>query len=220
MPSSPRLRLFAGPNGSGKTTLTRRLRQHRSLDLGHYVNPDEIAASLTSSPQFEDDEVERFRRAQALAREKREEFLAQCQSMTYESVMSHESHLEFVTRAKRNGFCAYLYYIGIADPSICEQRVAQRVAQGGHPVPREKIYARYQRSLNNLADMCAAVDRGDIWDNTGQAHIWVGRVDAGRLTAFRSRLDQVGQAPWFMHHLWERWPTARRRLVEDPTISG
>lgn len=217
-PSPPRLRLFAGPNGSGKTTLTHRLRNHRSLDLGQYVNPDEIAAALTSSAEDDDDDIQtdRYRRAQALAREKREGFLAERQSMTYESVMSHPSHLDFVTRARQQGFRTYLYYIGIAEPSICEQRVAQRVAAGGHPVPRDKIYARYQRSLDNLTDMCRAVDRAYIFDNTGDGHIWIGQIDGGKLTAFDSRLKDVGRAPWFYQHLWRSWADAHKRTVDNP----
>lgn len=46
-----RLRVFAGPNGSGKSTMYRQVRDtvlpnSRRVDLGVYVNPDDIAAAL------------------------------------------------------------------------------------------------------------------------------------------------------------------------------
>jgi predicted ABC-type ATPase len=46
--STSRLRLVAGPNGAGKSTFTEDiLREH--VNLGVYVNPDEIAKALTGN---------------------------------------------------------------------------------------------------------------------------------------------------------------------------
>jgi predicted ABC-type ATPase len=48
-----RLRVFAGPNGSGKSTIIRTVQQHkqngRSLNLGCYINADDIAQSLKNN---------------------------------------------------------------------------------------------------------------------------------------------------------------------------
>ena len=41
----PFLLMVAGPNGSGKTTLTQWLRE-RGIELGDYINPDDIAREL------------------------------------------------------------------------------------------------------------------------------------------------------------------------------
>jgi predicted ABC-type ATPase len=47
-----RLRVFAGPNGSGKTTVIRSIRKQkvngRKVDLGYFVNADDIAEDLTN----------------------------------------------------------------------------------------------------------------------------------------------------------------------------
>lgn len=53
MAEQPRLRVFAGPNGSGKSTMYRQVRKTqlpngRRVDLGVYVNPDDLGAKLTS----------------------------------------------------------------------------------------------------------------------------------------------------------------------------
>ena len=51
MAEQPRLRVFAGPNGSGKSTMYEQVRKtklpnDRRVDLGVYVNPDDIGAML------------------------------------------------------------------------------------------------------------------------------------------------------------------------------
>jgi predicted ABC-type ATPase len=47
---SLRLRVFAGPNGSGKSTVIQFIRDYKvdgsPIDFGHYINADDIAASL------------------------------------------------------------------------------------------------------------------------------------------------------------------------------
>ena len=45
MATIKRLRIFAGPNGSGKSTITQIVSKH--VNLGHYVNADEIKKYLT-----------------------------------------------------------------------------------------------------------------------------------------------------------------------------
>lgn len=50
MPAAPRLRIFAGPNGSGKSIMKQQVERTvvrgRPVDLGIYVNADEIARKL------------------------------------------------------------------------------------------------------------------------------------------------------------------------------
>jgi predicted ABC-type ATPase len=49
----PRLRVFAGPNGSGKSTIIKTVQQHkqngRLLNMGIYINADDIAQDLKSN---------------------------------------------------------------------------------------------------------------------------------------------------------------------------
>jgi len=125
--NTPRLRLVAGPNGAGKSTFTENILQ-KHLSLGVYVNPDEIAKTR------EGDELSRAKDAQQLAIQQRERLLLEGQSMTYESVMSHFSHLEFIKRAKAADYRTYLYFIGVENPEINKERVKNREKLGGHGV--------------------------------------------------------------------------------------
>jgi predicted ABC-type ATPase len=105
----------------------------KQVKLGIYVNPDEIAKTLTG------DEWYRAKEAQQIAIHQREQLLCEGQSMTYESVMSHHSHLDFLNRAKEAGYRTYLYFIGLESPSLSEELVRERQKSGGHGVPQDKI---------------------------------------------------------------------------------
>ena len=113
--------MIAGPNGSGKTTLARYLIS-QSVPLGQYINPDDIAkyidffttlqsteALLGVSKSTMSDGSEQFsstfaaKLAQSIAVGLREEWVDAGLSLTYESVMSHESHLGFVDKANKAG---------------------------------------------------------------------------------------------------------------------
>lgn len=90
----PRLKLIAGPNGSGKTTLTDELRQKYDVPLGQYTNPDEIEKSLLI-----DDPIKRSQQAQLISKDLRQSWLEKKISHSYESVMSHHSHLDYIAQA-------------------------------------------------------------------------------------------------------------------------
>jgi len=63
--NTPGLRLVAGPNGAGKSTFTEEVLK-RHVNLGVYINPDEIAKTLTG------DELFRAKQAQQIAIQQRE----------------------------------------------------------------------------------------------------------------------------------------------------
>lgn len=44
-----RMRVFAGPNGSGKTTIFKGILDENKINLGVYVNADEIEETLKSN---------------------------------------------------------------------------------------------------------------------------------------------------------------------------
>jgi predicted ABC-type ATPase len=151
--------MVAGPNGAGKTTLVRSLRQS-GVDFGEYINPDDIAQELDGSYD------ERVRKAQLIAERRREACIEAKRSFSFETVMSHPSKLEVLLRAKQAGFFVQLFFIGTEDPQISIDRVALRVAQGGHDVPTDRIGPRWFRTMGQL---CAAIQRSDrafVFDNT------------------------------------------------------
>jgi predicted ABC-type ATPase len=151
--------MIAGPNGSGKTTLTRQLRLD-GVEFGEYINPDEIAATLSGAY------AERVARAQALADEARDTCLRNRLSFSFETVMSHPSKVTVLRRAKELDFRTALYFVATESPELNIERVAQRVALGGHGVPIDRIRDRYFRTLALLPEALAHTDHAVLFDNS------------------------------------------------------
>jgi predicted ABC-type ATPase len=156
----PSLLVVAGPNGSGKTTLTSYIRRTSQFDFGEYTNPDDIAAGLSG-----DDEA-RFRAAQAQAEQMREECLRARLNFSMETVMSHPSKLDLMQHGRLRGYDVLLFFVGVEHPDINIARVAQRVRQGGHDVPTDRIVKRYMRTMSLLPDAVLIANRSVIFDNT------------------------------------------------------
>jgi replicative DNA helicase len=175
--------MIAGPNGAGKTTLVRSLLQ-KGFDLGEYINPDDIADDLQGAPD------ERTRRAQTIADQRREECIAARRSFSFETVMSHPSKIDILVRAKDAGYRVCIYFIGTDDPQTNVERVALRVAQGGHNVPTEKIRERWLRTMNLLQQAIRASDQSYIFDNSA-----VGTIDTIPRLVFRRTTSQTGRLP-------------------------
>lgn len=83
-----------------------------------------------------------------------------------ETVMSHHSKLDFLRNAKSNGYHIYLYFIATKNPVINEERVRNRVEDGGHDVPVDKIRSRYAKTMDNLYDAIMLSDKAWIFDNS------------------------------------------------------
>lgn len=155
----PVLTVIAGPNGSGKTILTRQLMRD-GVDFGEYINPDDIAAGLDGSYD------ERVQEAQQEAERRRQACLSRRVDFSFETVMSHPSKLDVLRRARRRGYFVVLFFVATENPRLNVDRVAQRVALGGHDVPREKILERYERVLGLLPNAIRLADRTVLFDNS------------------------------------------------------
>jgi predicted ABC-type ATPase len=195
--------MVAGPNGAGKTTLTKALRL-RGIDLGEYINPDDIAEELQGSYEA------RVARAQALADLRREACIAAGRSFSFETVMSHPSKIDTLERAKAAGFFVQLFFVGIDDPRTSIDRVASRVAQGGHDVPLDRIVPRWHRTMGLLARAIATAHRSFVFDNSNTATV---DTTDPRLIV---QIDKLQDNVEIMHHAVI--PAWVRRYAVDPLL--
>lgn len=153
----PALVMVAGPNGSGKTTLIRTLRAAREIALPeYYINADDLKRERGL-----DD-----RGAQKLAEVLRLESIAQRRSFLYETVMSHPSKIAELQAAALAGYASTVIFVATADPGVNVERVALRVADGGHAVPRDRIRARHHRSIALAPSAIAFGTYAYVYDNT------------------------------------------------------
>ena len=210
------LRLIAGPNGSGKTTLTKLLREEYAVPLGQYLNPDDIAKHISFSSidhTLSDDTFLAAKLAQSISVGLRDDWVKDGLSFTYESVMSHESHIQFVAGAKKVGYKPYLYYVCTSEVELNKARVEQRVKEGGHTVPEEKITSRYLRSLENLYDMLTICRRGFLFDNSSTEMTFIAEVTQDGYLDIKAKAFDETQPHWLVEHVVNKWPKEKVRLI-------
>ena len=97
----------------------------------------------------------------------REQLLKNCDKFSFETVMSHPSKLEFMSKAEKEGFKVYLYFVSLLNPDLNVARVKSRVNEGGHDVPEDKIRERYTRTMKKLLPAIRIADEAYIFDNSG-----------------------------------------------------
>ena len=148
----PRLLVFAGPNGSGKSTVTKGL-----PIVGIYVNADDIKRISGCTDLEAAQEAEKIRSI----------LLEEKQDFTFETVLSTDRNLELLRRAKEAGYEIQAVFVLTCSSDINVRRVQERVRNGGHDVPEEKIRSRYTRSIKNLAKLVRIADRTRVIDNSG-----------------------------------------------------
>ena len=80
--------------------------------------------------------------------------------------MSADDKVDFIIRAKKEGFFIRLFFISTNHPTINAARIAARVMKGGHDVPITKIISRYYKSIGNCKMVSPIVDRLYVYDNS------------------------------------------------------
>jgi predicted ABC-type ATPase len=145
---------IAGPNGAGKSTF---YAAHISPAGLRFVNADLLARELGLEPYA----------AAALAQAARMHLRHERESFAFETVLSDPvgEKVEFLRDAAAHGYAVVLCYIGISSPRVCAQRVALRVAKGGHDVPTHKLRERFPRVLSNLRLSIATLPLVLVFDN-------------------------------------------------------
>lgn len=174
------------------------------------VNPHDLLESLRSSPRLNSRDVALdFRSvkidgprivfgelqissyvAASLVDFLRAKLLAERESFTFETVMSHPDKVESLRTARRCGYRTYLYYVATDDPEINVSRVRARAAAGGHDVPYDKIVERYHRSLRLLMSAIRESNRAYLFDNSyfdpAGRHAWIAEITDGNRLELKS----------------------------------
>ena len=161
-PSPLWFHLLAGPNGAGKSTLYRALVREGILGPPlEFVNAD---LHERAHLQHMTDPQQRSEAARAWAEARRTALMDARTSFASETVFSHPSKLRLIDAAQRLGYTVALHIVALDDPARLPARVAQRVREGGHPVPVDRILARYPRTLANLAQAVRLADVAYLYD--------------------------------------------------------
>lgn len=159
-----RVIIIAGPNGAGKTTFAVEfLPQEAGCPV--FINADLIAQGL--SP---------FRpeaaavRAGRIVLEMISESLRRGESFAIESTLSGRGYAQMIPRWKQAGYQVVIFFLELPSVELAIQRVADRVAQGGHHVPEPLIRRRFRIGKQNFSTLYKPL--ADAWrhyDNSGDS---------------------------------------------------
>ena len=109
------------------------------------------------------------------------------ESFVAETVFSHPSKLHLITRARRSGYVVVLHIV-LVPVELSVARVAERVVEGGHFVPEDKIRGRYARLWVLVSAAIGMVDHATVYDNSAP--------DVTRIVARFVDGDHAGTAQW------------------------
>ena len=161
MSKLPKLYIIAGCNGAGKTTASFTILPE-VLNCKEFINADEIAKGL--SP-FQPESVAMQAGRIMLAR--MDELLQKGEIFAFETTLATKSYKQKIEWAQANGYEVTLLFFWLDSPNIAKERVAQRVAEGGHNIPLETIERRYYNGIANLFTIYIdMVDICYIFDNS------------------------------------------------------
>lgn len=156
--------IIAGVNGAGKTTFALEY-MSKVVHCTHFINADLIAAGLSPlAPEQQLVAASRlFLHEIEIRINKREDF-------AFETTLSGKSYLKLIDRLQREHWQVKMFYLALPNVEQSINRVAERVAHGGHNIPVDAINRRFSRSLFNLfndyrykVDCCFCVlNNGDI----------------------------------------------------------
>ena len=158
----PRCIVIAGPNGAGKTTSAR---EFLPIDarIVHFVNADLIASGLSPlRPEIAAVTASRLFLAELVR-------LASARlNFAFETTLSGRVHAGRLKRWRKAGYRIEIVYLKIRSPRLALRRIAARVAQGGHDVPRRDVLRRYGRSWVNFVRVYRPLaDSWSVYDNSG-----------------------------------------------------
>jgi len=155
--------VIAGPNGAGKTTFARRyLPEYEGLV--HFVNADLLASGLSPlKPELA------AVKAGRLVLQEIDELAARRVDFAFETTLSGLGYVRRIRAWKRAGYRIEIVYLKLQSSRLALRRIAARVREGGHDVPRSDVvrrlargWANFQRVYRPLADVWT------VYDNSGR----------------------------------------------------
>ncbi len=167
------IQVLAGVNGAGKSSIGGAAIRRAGQD---WYNPDEFARDM--QVQFPEKSMQKINSAvwnEGLRRLK----AAICDKshFTFETTLGGNTITNTLLDAIAAGVPVNIWYCGLNSVELHIERVAARVAHGGHDIPENLIRSRYKTSIRNLCRLTpglaqlAVYDNSDALDSTGKPNI-------------------------------------------------
>lgn len=162
--------IIGGPNGAGKTTYAHALLQ-TEFESMRFINADEIAVRISPVAP----ELAAITAARKMIGEI-DDCVRNGQSFALESTLAGTSYLVKIPLWRSQGYQVKICFLMLPNVESAIRRVAERVRQGGHPIPEAVIRRRFQSGFDNFADRYRdLVDSWvlfDSWDTPPRLMDW------------------------------------------------
>jgi len=160
----PSLYVLAGVNGAGKSSIGGALLKQRQLP---WYNPDTYARALVKDLGMLQSEANA--KAWAMGMELLDKALAEKRRFAFETTLGGNT-----VREKLQSACAShkvrIWYCGLSSPELHLERVRFRASRGGHDIPEEKIFERWETSRANLVELLPQLTELGVFDNSTTAN--------------------------------------------------
>jgi predicted ABC-type ATPase len=164
--------IIAGPNGAGKTTFAREFLPQEA-DCPTFLNADLIAQGLAP-----------FRPESAAVRSARlmlemiEDCVRRGESFAIESTLSGRGYARMIPEWKKAGYSVTIFFLELPSVELAVERVADRVAQGGHDIPKAVIRRRFAGGKLNFLNLYKSLaDAWRLYDNAGEIPVLIASSD-------------------------------------------
>lgn len=158
-----RIIIIAGPNGAGKTTFALEYLPNEA-GCPVFVNADLIAEGISPfSPEIV------AVRAGRLMLEEIRRHARNGVSFAFETTLAGRRYAQLIPHWQESGYRVHLIFLRLENEELAIERVAVRVAQGGHDVPEGVIRRRFKQGARNFERIyCGLVDSWQLYDNSGE----------------------------------------------------
>ena len=173
--------VLAGCNGAGKSSIG----GAAFIESGaRFYNPDEAARKIVTANAHLDPPPtigEVNAAAWSQGRTLLERAIDQHLDFAFETTLGGQTITELLERAASEGLAVHVWFAGLQNVELHLERVRQRVARGGHDIPREKIVERYNGGRKNLIRLLPQLASVRVYDNSAEAAPGQGLPPAPRL---------------------------------------
>lgn len=154
--------VLAGVNGAGKSSIGGSAIRDAGQD---WYNPDEFTRAMQA--QFPNRAIEQInsevwyeglRRFEGSIRDRTH--------FVFETTLGGRTITNTLLDAIAAGVQVSVWYCGLDSVELHIERVASRVAHGGHDIPEEQIRERYESSMRNLCRLAPGLTRLAVYDNS------------------------------------------------------